>query len=199
MDRGLQNDRCGGFTLVELLVVIVIIAILIGLLMPAIQSALRRANAAKADQDVASIVAAIKQFYTEYGKWPCALNGQADQTFLGTSNTNDNRSQVRVMNILRGFDTRWNPKGITFLDVPAADMEGTDKDGKTYASGSGYFLDPWGNPYVISMDTDFDNSCSQDASGLGDGAPSGTKSGKQVCVWSWGERPGDTNSLIVSW
>src|SRR5271163_891996 len=60
------------FTLVELLTVIAIIAILMGLLFPALQIVKDQANKVKAKTDVVNTVAAVKQYYTEYGKYPLA-------------------------------------------------------------------------------------------------------------------------------
>ncbi len=193
-----DSGRRGAFTLVELLVVIAIIGILIALLMPAITAAFRRADGARARQDISSIVAAVKQYHSDYAKWPCVQNGTVDRTFHAASgNSQAVDSQARVIAILRAVDTTNNPKQAVYLDVPDSAMEGTDKDGITYIKTQGYYLDPWGNPYVIVLDTDFNNNCN--LTSIGSGSPAGVKSGHSVCVWSWGEKPGDTNSLIVSW
>jgi prepilin-type N-terminal cleavage/methylation domain-containing protein len=65
-----------GFTLIELLTVIAIIAILMGLLFPAIASVREAARKTQAKNDAANIVAAVKAYYTEYGKYP-DLSGSA--------------------------------------------------------------------------------------------------------------------------
>lgn len=175
------NSPTPGFTLVELLVVIAIIAILAGILLGVINAALTRADIGKARSQIADIVNAVKAFYGEYNLWPCLLEhqGQADRTYEGASQTN-------VIRMLRGIDSRINSKKIVFLDVPADAL-----------SDDGRYLDPWGNTYVIIMDTDFNNHCL--LTSVGSGSPSGVVSGRQICVWSWGPNRGDTNSLIKSW
>ena len=187
MNTGMPKDKKTGrvgFTLIELLVVIAIIGILAAILMPAMSAAFRKADEGRAQHEITSLVAAIKSYHSEYGKWPCPTNGIADQTFT-------NNSQALVINILRGIDTINNPSKILFLDVPADLMKGTDKDNRLYTPEMGCYLDPWGNPYVITLDTDFDNNCNVASIGL--------ITSKSVCVWSWGFQPGNTNAIISSW
>ena len=58
-----------GFTLIELLVVITIIAILAGLLLPVVNSVLNNAHKTEAKSTEMQIVAAVKNYYTEYGQY----------------------------------------------------------------------------------------------------------------------------------
>src|SRR5271166_5392173 len=60
----------GGFTLVELLVVIVILAILIGLLLPAINGALRTARKAAVSSEINQLASALAAFKSRYGDYP---------------------------------------------------------------------------------------------------------------------------------
>src|SRR5437016_7239394 len=66
--------RAHGFTLIEMIVVILIIATLAALLVPAASRTLDRAKSAQAKNDVTQIVTAVNAFYTEYGKYPIATN-----------------------------------------------------------------------------------------------------------------------------
>jgi general secretion pathway protein G len=59
-----------GFTLVELLVVIVILGILIALLVPAIVGAVRTANSASVSAEITLMVNALQAFKDRYGDYP---------------------------------------------------------------------------------------------------------------------------------
>lgn len=101
------QTRRAGFTLVELLVVIVIIGILMGLLIPAIMGAIHTANNARVVAEINNMASALEQFKSQYGDYPpsriilsesgsyqTAVNSSiASQasSFLGTDSTNTNK------------------------------------------------------------------------------------------------------------
>ncbi len=70
MRRPPRRTRRSGFTLVEILVVIVIIGILSALLLPAISGALKTAKDAAVTADINSLANALASFKEKYGDYP---------------------------------------------------------------------------------------------------------------------------------
>ena len=172
------------FTLVELLTVIAIIAILMGLLFPALQIVKDQANKVKAKTDVVNTVAAVKQYYTEYGKYPLAGVAQtgvattkdyvfgdaASASTAGTPNNNHLLYDI-LRNYPNGSQTRsegpsgadGNPRQIVFYEgkngiatsgMPRSGFAGNATGGTGIL---GCFYDPWGAQYAVSVDSNYDN------------------------------------------
>ena len=173
-----------GFTLIELLVVIAIIAILAGLLLPALAGAKTRAKITQAKTEMGGLETAIKTYESEYNRMPAhkagevAVQGNAnfpDFTFGTTGTqistpgsvvpnpiitgiggpTEENNSALMsiLMNRPVGANTNYsrNPRKIPIFT--GKDVSGTDP-------GVGpdlVFRDPWGNPYIISLDMNDDD------------------------------------------
>jgi prepilin-type N-terminal cleavage/methylation domain-containing protein len=142
----LAPRRSTAFTLIELLVVISIIAILAGLAFPAVNGALNSARKAQARNDVQQIVAAVKAFQAEYGKFP-----------TDDINTSDNDvadhyydSNSAIMKALLAKNDTLNPKKIVFLD---AKESGKGRGGIRLQDDE--FIDPWGKSYIIKLDTNY--------------------------------------------
>ncbi len=170
------------FTLIELLVVIVIIAILMGLAFPAFQAVQNQAKKTQAKNDLVQIVSAVNAYYTEYGKYPLTPTSPADTTY-GTTTAN-----VTLFNVLRNVSAATdNPRGIVFINPPDAKDPNNPRSGIAGATSSsaGQYFDPWGKPYMITIDTDYDNQVDNPYSADTGAGPAKIRQG--VISWSLGQ------------
>ena len=174
------DRRLSGFTLNELLVVIVIIAVLAGLSFPVYQSVQNAARKTQAKTDVTQIVMAVNAFYTEYGRSPIASTVTTDTAATYGQGGSDSKS---LFEELRGKTTVLNTRQIVFIS-PAEDTNQAGPKGKVGSDGQ--FHDPWSSAYVIRMDADYDNQITPNPYGANNGAgPEPIRQG--VIAWSLGK------------
>jgi prepilin-type N-terminal cleavage/methylation domain-containing protein len=198
-----------GFTLIEMLVVISIIAVLAALLLPVLSIIKTRVKIKVAKVDMANLVAAIHQYETEYSRMPISPNAlqscnatcpdftfgtiQADGSMdanlpvvknVGNTPPYQNMN-LEVISILRPSTNNYlnskyfqafNPRQIPFFQA---------KDSGSYTvagvAPDGTLRDPWGNPYMITLDINEDNKCQDGFYFPLIGGVSG-----QVMIWSFG-------------
>jgi prepilin-type N-terminal cleavage/methylation domain-containing protein len=193
------------FTLIELLVVIAIIAILIGLLFPAFQAVQNQARRTQAKNDLTQIVTAVNAFYTDYGKYPLATN---DNTI---SNNEDIFYSQRAIALGANSPVNGvpaiNPRSIVFINPPNVKDPNNPRSG---IGSNGRYYDPWGTPYRIAIDGNYNNNIDPNPYTADTGAgPSPLNSG--VIAWSLGKDglggsgaktatpPGPSDDDVISW
>jgi prepilin-type N-terminal cleavage/methylation domain-containing protein len=172
-------QRATAFTLIEMLVVIVIIVVLMGLAFPVFQGVQNQARRTQARNDLMQIVTAVNAYYAEYGKYPLTPATPADTTY-GATPTNE-----QLFNELRSVAPLQNPRGIVFLSPPDVKDANRPRAGISSAPATaGQYFDPWGKPYMIRIDTDYDNQVNNPYSQNAGSAPL-LRSG--VIAWSFGK------------
>jgi prepilin-type N-terminal cleavage/methylation domain-containing protein len=171
------------FTIVELLVVIAIIGILAALLLPVLAKAKVSAQKKQAAVEISQIVGGIQQYDSIYGRFPVskedqalvALAGTVDFTCGGAGYDVSGVNQLWTMGVTNNAEviailtdaTNYpgggptpnmnyvkNPQRTIFLNAKIV--------GDTNSPGvgpDGVYRDPWGNPYIITMDLNYDEQC----------------------------------------
>jgi len=222
-----SSNATHGFTLIELLIVMAIIAILLGLLLPAIRAVIQAARSKEAKSNCLAIVVAVKQYHTEYGKYP-EIGGDStskdamvgDEACEAGNYQGPNRN---LFDILRAIDRGTNkgnvlnPRKIIFFEGRAvADKDhprsGFVETGDTNKEGCLY--DPWGQQYNVIIDSNYDHMLDvdqiyQDAGWKANGRPhtdvgafslgrDGVISGKKTLEGKYREGE-DTSDDVISW
>ena len=170
------------FTLVELLTVITIIGILAAILMGGLSIAIDAAKKAKARVEMSALVTAIQGYDAAYARYPVspavlqmATDAKSDFTYggsllakyaavLGPGNyTNNNSEVIAILMDLATYPDGTptvntnhvrNPQQTMFLNAHRSDDTSSPGVGTDYV-----YRDPWGNPYVITLDLDYDEMC----------------------------------------
>lgn len=139
--------------------------------------------------DVRTIHAAILRYFREYGSWPTATDPIRGDAHYGGRTPNAEVIRIlRAMPAGSGMVEDLNPQRIVFLEVKPyrRGLSGVDTNGS--------FLDPWGTPYQIALDADFDDSVA-----IAPNSPI-RLSGVGCAVRSFGpDRKPDTRDDLTSW
>ena len=178
----IKNKR-KNFTVIELLIVIGIIALLAALMFPVMQLVKNKAKALKAKSMATSICAAVDQYELDYGVIPYTIGNSDSQ--IDKSKATDYDTMIAIL-AQQDYDshtykTKGNPRMVTYLNVPS-----------TY--GEKGYIDPWGNQFVILLDTNYDGKVTTSG---------GQELYGKVFVYSYGQDfhddGGSEEKDIVSW
>lgn len=193
-----NSGRANAFTLVELLIVISILIILMGLLFPAFRGAPDQARKVQAKNDLMQIVTAINAFYTEYGRYPTSGGATADVRYGPNGTPNE-----ALFNELRGLPgTPINTRRVVFVSLPDVKDPANPRGGIGTRTGAGQLYDPWGTPYNVAIDGNYDNEIENPYGGGANAGGAKLRAG--VIAWSWGKnKRQDTNIKkgddVISW
>lgn len=172
-------------SLVELLVVISIIGVLAGLILPAVANVKKKARVVQAQKDIADLKGAISVYQHDYNRLPASAAAAAlasDFTYgttatgYGTNIVNNNgvghqASNAELMLILTASTSTSFPNYTTNTannnDVrnprktPYFNAKSSGASGALAGPGlgtDGVMRDPWGNPYIVTLDLSYDNT-----------------------------------------
>ena len=139
----------------KLCIAFLILAITVILLYPVVPSSNPTGDCNRAVNEIRAVEAAIHQYYNEYNRFPNTgpggeiANREIIPTLLGEATPQQNQ----------------NPRRRKFLALPSE------------VSKHGELLDPWGTPYHIMVDSDYDSAITIN----------GRRLEKLFIVWSSGE------------
>lgn len=178
-----------GWSRSETLLITGLVLLVVSLVVPGWFIWRQRQRLAMARADIETLVAAVARYHREYGVWPTARVAVASDLRYGLD-----RPNAAVLSVLRAIDApgneghRVNDQRVLFIEVEPYGPGGSGLDSR------GSFLDPWGTPYQMVFDTDFNNVC------VIENSVYGRLSGRGYAIWSFGpDRRGDTGDDLLSW
>jgi hypothetical protein len=136
-----------------------------------------------------ALIGAVRAYNAEYSAWPTLRSSSFTDTRFGLAVRN--REVMNVLRAVAGAGNRrnnLNRNSIVFLDPPPC------RPGHFGLDASGEFVDPWGMPYQLVLDTNLSGLCDAEESVYGRGLGAG------VIAWSCGpDRRSDTPDDLLSW
>lgn len=144
--RAVDRTRrlAGGFSLVEILAVMMLLTVLMMVAFPAFRSLQRTQQRQRAAYTAGALAEAAMSYRRVYGMWPAETNrpfvnplAHENSEYVAGKNIGEQLALSNVVALLRGM----NPRRTAFLEV---------NDNELAADGT--LVDPWGQPYVLVME-----------------------------------------------
>src|SRR5262245_3550837 len=177
MKESTSSSRANsGFTLIELLVVIAIISILAAMLLTGISTMKISGQKTRATVEISQIVSALHKYEAEYNRFPiasaamasAAANKDDDFTYGGTlqrpgwfydvqASGAHTANNSEIMTVLLDLDGGVNLGHV--LNTQRTKLLSARPGSDVNAPGvgpDGVYRDPWGNPYIITIDANND-------------------------------------------
>ncbi|MFH0908546.1 MAG: hypothetical protein V1929_07275 [bacterium] len=178
-----------GATRPELVFLLACVLLVLSVVIPSWVGVVQRRRLALARADIRLLADAGRRFVREYGVWPTARTSARGDVRFGRELPNrEIVHALKAVNADGNEDHAVNPQRINFLNAPSYAAGGS---GLTVA---GDYLDPWGTPYQVVFDTDFNDICDVQNSIYG------RLVGEGMVIWSCGpDRRSDTLDDILSW
>ena len=186
------------FTLVEMLTVVAIIGILAGLVIPTVIIAKNRGQVTQAKTDISSIMTALKQVKTDYGRILLS-KGEINTDDIKASVASDiatikdtafdgfiaELSAPKNSGLTQTASSRINKRKKVYLDP----KNGFDPTKKYNEQKESLYRDPWGSPYIVYVK--MKNTSELAIPGTTKTIPS------DVAIYSWGPNGTDDGGCNV--
>ena len=156
-----RRETQGGFTLVEVIVVLSVVLLLTGIAVPMLSSYMEDGRRARAEAEVKIVMAASSQLYKDVGTYP-ARNGSGTSNFLYALYTgpaittnpwgSNHQWSSWAQNAQRGdrLDNHLATNTPQGSSGGAYATTGTARWRGPYVAGTST-IDPWGRPYIINV------------------------------------------------
>jgi type II secretory pathway pseudopilin PulG len=180
-----SSARSQGITRPEIVFVMAVVLLATSLIAPGIVGVRQHRQFVQARADITSLLAAGERFFREYGAWPTSQTGEEGDVRFGRERPISDL--IHALSAIPGPGNEGgsvNPQHIVFLR----------REGVVEGEMPGDFLDPWGTPYQVVVDSNFDNTCEVRQSIYG------RLLGEGIVIWSCGpDQKSDTPDDILSW
>ena len=117
-----------GFTLIELMIVLVVIAVLAGIVVPKYLDRIDEANETVLKQDLAGMRTAIDQFYRDKGNYPSGLSDLVSQRYIRAVPVDPITKSATSWKLVPSKSSEQN-----IFDIKSGAL-GKSKDGSEYAN-----------------------------------------------------------------